>query len=201
MLVGDPVEVIEQASNFIRNADFFRYLDEVAIPGLLLAHVDAESGALSNQQISMIAETFAEMLDDIDTRAEAEKSAVGAGEEATLPLQTVVVPAPGGLNYAGALAFAAFLEEGGISTRCLDTNALSVARTVGLDLEGTDTICICYLVAPSMPHHQYLLRRLQRRAAAARIIAVAWSGDVSDKNVILSPGEGLALVKHVGNKR
>jgi hypothetical protein len=140
------------------------------------------------------------MLDDIETRADADNSEVGS-EEAPLPLHTVVVPAPGGLNYAGALAFATFLQQAGISTRCLDTNALSVARTVGLDLEGTDTICICYLVAPSMPRHQYLLRRLQRRAAAARIIAIAWSGDVSDKNVILSPGEGLAHLKHVGNKR
>jgi predicted PurR-regulated permease PerM len=195
MLVGDPVEVIEQANNFIRDADFFRYLDEVAIPGLLLAHVDAESGALSNQQVSMIAETFAEMLDDIEIGREAENSEVDGGE-ATLPLDTVVVPAPGGLNFAGALAFAAFLQQGGISTRCLDTNALSVARTVGLDLEGTDTICICYLVAPSMPHHQYLLRRLQRKAPAARIIAIAWSGDVLDKSVILSPADGLTLLKH-----
>jgi predicted PurR-regulated permease PerM len=196
MLVGDPVEVIEQANNFIKDTDLFHYLDEVAIPGLLLAHVDAESGALSKHQISIIAETFAEMLDDIDTRAEAENSKFGAGEKPPLPLHTVVVPAPGGLNYAGALAFGAYLLQGGISNRCLDTNALSVARTIGLDLEGIDTICICYLVAPSMPHHQYLLRRLQRKAAAARIIAIAWSGDVPDKGVILSPADGLALLKH-----
>ena len=100
------------------------------------------------------------------------------------------------MNYAGALAFGAFLQQGGISNRCLDTNALSVARTIGLDLEGIDTICICYLVTPSMPHQQYLLRRLQRKAPAARIIAIAWSGDVSDKTVILSPVDGLALLKH-----
>ena len=140
------------------------------------------------------------MLDDIDAPAEGEKPAVAVGEEVTLSLQTVVVPAPGGLNYAGALALAAFLQQANISSKCLDPDALSVARTVALDLEGTDTICICYLVAPSMPRHQYLLRRLQRRTAA-RIIAIAWSGDVSDKSVILSPGEGLALLKHVGNKR
>jgi hypothetical protein len=101
------------------------------------------------------------------------------------------------LNYAGALAFGAFLQQGAITNRCLDTNALSVARTVGLDLEGTDTICICYLVAPSMAHHQYLLRRLQRKAAAARIIAIAWSGDISDRSVILSPADGLAMLKHM----
>jgi hypothetical protein len=181
-------------TNFIKDADLFHYLHEVAIPGLLLAHVDAESGALSKQHISIIGETFAEMLDDIDTPAEAENSEFGAGEEP--PLHTVVIPAPGGLNYAGALAFGAFLQQGRISNRCLDTNGLSVARTIGLDLEGIDTICICYLVAPSMPHRQYLLRPLQRKAPAARIIAIAWSGDVLDKSVILSPADGLALLKH-----
>jgi hypothetical protein len=201
MLVGDPVEVIEKASNFIKDADLFHYLDEVAIPGLLLAHVDAESGALNKQQISVIVETFAETLDDIDTRAEAENPELDAGQERPLPLHTVVVPAPGGLNYAGALAFGAFLQQGGISNRCLDTNALSVARTIGLDLEGMDTICICYLVAPSMPHQQYLLRRLQRKAPAARIIAIAWRGDVPDKRDSFASRWPGTTQAHVGDRR
>jgi predicted PurR-regulated permease PerM len=65
MLAGDPDEAGEQAELFLKDASLSQYYDEVALPGLQRAAVDAGRGALSGQQLERVLESTYSLIEDL----------------------------------------------------------------------------------------------------------------------------------------
>lgn len=82
MLAGDPEEASEKAQDFLREKSLSAYYEEVAIPGLLLAHHDAERGALSGERLATVKTSVAELVEDLEAFHDADPA---PADEATDP--------------------------------------------------------------------------------------------------------------------
>lgn len=82
MLAGDPEEASEKAQEFLLEKSLSAYYEEVAIPGLLLAHHDAERGAISGERLATVRTSVAELVEDLEAFADADPA---PPDEATDP--------------------------------------------------------------------------------------------------------------------
>ena len=73
MLAGDPDEAGEQAEQFLKDASLSQDYDEVALPGLQRAAVDAGRGALSGQQLERVLESAYSLIEDLVDEANARR--------------------------------------------------------------------------------------------------------------------------------
>jgi predicted PurR-regulated permease PerM len=84
MLAGDPDEAADQAERFMKEKSLCDFYDEIAIPGLLLARLDAQRGTLDAERLQRIRETVEDVVDDLsdhdDTIPIAKGTARGAEE-------------------------------------------------------------------------------------------------------------------------
>lgn len=168
MLARDALEAIEQAESGGTEESRISFLEEVAIPGLLLAREDERRGVLAREQAALVAETFADTLDevfedDLET------------PESTAPI--AIVAANGPLNFAAALAVSAYLRERGMSCQMMPQGFILAGRTVSLPPAVT-RVLICHLEAPSLSRERYLERRIRARAEEGRDVSVhsvAWT--------------------------
>ena len=65
LLASDPIEAAEQADVFLKEDRLDDFLNDVAVPGLMLANYDHMRGVLSNERLTVIANSFSETLDEI----------------------------------------------------------------------------------------------------------------------------------------
>ena len=67
LLAGDPVEVIDQAQEFLKEKSLIEYYDDVLLEGIRLAGLDARKGLLEEDRAVRIKETVAEVLEDLSS--------------------------------------------------------------------------------------------------------------------------------------
>ncbi len=68
VLAGDPGEAIEQAEVFLKDHALSTFYDEVAVKGLALAQADLSRGALDETRLARIADTMAQLSEDLAER-------------------------------------------------------------------------------------------------------------------------------------
>ncbi len=183
LLASDPLEAAEQADAYLKDERLDSFIDEVAVPGLMLANHDHLRGVLSVERQTVVAHSFSEMLDEVwpeDTQ-----------EETAAPV--ILVSAHGPLNFAATLAFSALLKTKNINHAMLPEDAIAPGKFPQIDMAKVGFVCLCYLTAPSEAKHNYVLRRLTPLVKGARVLSVAWAGS-GDHAEFLSPANAASLL-------
>ncbi len=194
LLAGDPVEVIDQAQEFLKEKSLIEYYDDILLEGIRLAELDARKGLLEEDRAVRIKETVAEVLDDLSshedmraensvpdgdaskllqlTKAEADPSldATNALPEEWKEERVLCIPGIGQLDEAVALVVAQVLRKRGFGVRAEQAESLSVSRIFTLDTKGISAICVCYIESASAAQIGYAVRRLRRKVPHAFIL-------------------------------
>jgi len=184
LLASDPIEAAEQADVFLKEDRLDDFLNDVAVPGLMLANYDHMRGVLSSERQTAIAHSFSEMLDEIWVDGD---SAV----QKDVPV--LLISAHGPLNFAATLAFSALLKTRGVSHQMLPEGVITPGKFPEIDMSDVGFVCLCYLTAPSEAKHSYVLRRISPLVKDARVISVAWSGS-ADRVQVQSPASAVSLL-------
>ena len=184
LLASDPLEAAEQADVYLKEGRLDSFLNEVAIPGLMLANYDHLRGVLSIERQTAIAHSFSEMLDEIWVDDDS------AGQ---FPFPVLLVSAHGPLNFAATLAFSALLKTRGVRHQMLPEEVITPGKFPQIDMSSVEFVCLCYLTAPSEAKHNYVLRRISSLVKDARVISVAWSGS-TDRVDMQSPASSVSLL-------
>jgi predicted PurR-regulated permease PerM len=186
LLAGDPAEATSNAEDFLKTNPLAAFLDDVAIPALILAEHDRARGALESEQMAQISEGLRLVLEELPldqpTEADAETpkgqdavaaEAVEAGSDATASTILCV----GGrteLDEAAALLLARLLSADGRTAQTL-THAAALNDTLPKMARG-GTVCLSYLDPGGVPHARYLARRLRRRLGNDICLVIAFWG-------------------------
>jgi predicted PurR-regulated permease PerM len=166
LLAADVVEAAELAENYFGDNRLDLFLHDVAIPSLLLANSDRESGLLSPERQTLVVNTFSEMLDEIiDDSSQSNESSIGL----------VLISPPGVLNFAATLACSAYLTIKKMPHRMLPQDVMAPGTVHQIDASSVKFVCFCYLVSPSQAKHNYALRRLTGLLPDVKVVSVAWS--------------------------
>ncbi len=183
LLASDPLEAAEQADAYLKDERLDDFLDEVAVPGLMLANHDHLRGVLSVERQTIVAHSFSAMLDEVWPEDK--------GEETAAPV--LLVAAHGPLNFAATLAFSALLKTKNIRHEMLAEDAIAPGKFPQIDMAKVGFVCLCYLTAPSDAKHNYVLRRLTPLVKEARVLSVTWAGS-GDHAELLSPANAASLL-------
>lgn len=180
MLTGDPIEAIEQARLFLKKDTVIAYYDQILIGALRLAQADAEQGRLDDDRLENIFKTVSDVVEDL---AEHDRAASDAkSEEPSIEERKVVsltsgefgkpafcVPGLGRLDESAVLVVADALRREGI-------NARVTGATAAIESDEASSVCLCYVENVSKARIDYAVRKLSRKAPAARIIVCQLSG-------------------------
>ncbi len=184
MLTGDPIEAIEQARLFLKQDTVMAYYDTILIGALRLAQADAEQGRLGDDRLENIFKTVSDVVEDLaehDRAASDVKPWGSSNEEHKVIALTdsefgepvFCVPGLGRLDDCAVLVVADALRRGRIRARV-------TGATAAIDSDEASSICLCYVENVSRARIDYAVRKLSRKAPAARIVVCLLSG--SDKS-------------------
>ena len=173
LLASDPIEAAEQADPYAKDEKLDSFIEEIAIPGLLLGHYDQLRGVLSAERQTAIAHSFSEMLDEV----------WGKDEPNNNNAPVILVSAHGPLNFAATLAFSALLKSKQVEHDMLPADAIAPGKFPEIDVAQIKFVCLCYLVAPTEAKHTYLTRRLAPFLKEVRLMTMAWSGATDNPHV------------------
>jgi predicted PurR-regulated permease PerM len=176
MLTGDPIEAIEQARAYLKDCTVIAYYDEILIGALRLAQSDAEQGRLDDVRLENIFQTVSDIVEDLaehgnsDTSPAARLTGLPSSDRKVVPLGSgdfgkpvFCVPGLGRLDDCGVLVVADALKREGISARV-------TGATPAIKDDEAASICLCYLENVSRARLDYAVRKLSRKASAARIV-------------------------------
>jgi predicted PurR-regulated permease PerM len=209
MLAGDPVEAVEQARAFLKDASLEDYDDTIMLNGLRLAAADHRLGHLDEERLDRILSTVAELTSDLDPHEDvtsnvepdggggglgglgslaaieqAGKAVTPIPAEWKLPRSVLCIPGSNKLDEAAALVLAQLLGRRGVGASAEKADTLSMSRFFSLDLSDTSLICVCYVDRPSSAKIHYAVRRLTRKSEGAPIVLALLGDDAAtDENV------------------
>ena len=192
MLARDPVEAVEQAKSYMTKHSLSDYCDNVARPGLLLAHKDFERGLIDEGKARIFRETVTTLLADIAhehwlSRKEAHSAGIAGTshlphvrKEQLAPLwrseaPLVVIGVRSDLDEASARVLATLLETHGVLARVERGETLSAAHLAKLDLTGAAMVCLASMDMKTPAHIRFAARRVRAKAPHAKILLGVWS--------------------------
>ena len=182
---------VAQADVFLKEERLDDFLNDVAVPALMLANYDHLRGVLSTERLTVIAHSFSETLDEVWA---------DGGSTAQKDVPVLLISAHGPLNFAATLAFSAFLKTRGVSHQMLPEEVITPGKFPEIDMTNVGFVSLCYLTAPSEAKHNYVLRRISPLVKEARVISVAWSGS-ADSVQVQSPANAVSLLPTTDTKR
>jgi predicted PurR-regulated permease PerM len=174
MLAGDPVEAIEQAKAFLKERTVIEYYDEILVKALRLAQADAEQGRLDDARLENIFKTVSDIVEDLTEHGDRDTGPGGEGQpspdgkivpwvSADFGKPVFCVPGLGRLDDCGVMVVADVLRREGI-------NARAAGATTAIENDEAASICVCYLENVSKARLSHAVRKLSRKAPAARIV-------------------------------
>jgi predicted PurR-regulated permease PerM len=173
MLAGDPDEAREQAEAFLKDESLSGYYDQVAVPGLQRATIDAGRGALGTDQIERVLESAYALIEDLVDEAQPDTSPAEAWQANRGTVLCVAGRGP--MDEAAARMLAQLLGERGIAAHALPNRAVSRSELADLQARNTAMLCLCYLdLEGGISHVRYLLRRLRRVLPDLPILVGLW---------------------------
>ena len=184
MLASDPIEAAEQAEAYEEDGELGKYLTDVAIPGLLLAQHDKDRHVLAPEREVAVVNTYATLLEDVWPATETKTAA---------PPAVCVMSAHGALNFAAALSVSALLKLKGVPHRLLPEDSIQPGKLSEDLVEGTATIFLCYLKAPSAARYAYLEKRIAAKLPHARLLGLAWS-DSEGGRTMINPQHAITMI-------
>jgi len=206
MLAGDQDEARDHAEHLLKERSLTSYYDDVALPGLELAAVDAQRGALSVEQLGRVKDTIRELVEDLaghlDRKLPTEKNEEVAGvasDERALPntqpsgmlgpsdhlssawrgpTPVLCVAGRGLLDEAVAAMLCQLLSKHGIGASIAPYEAATRGNIDRLETGQVAMVCVSYLdISGKHAHLRYLLQRLRQRMPTTPIVVGMWPGD------------------------
>jgi len=187
MLAGHAAEAAEDAQMATRETALVEWYDSVVRDGLLLAQTDLERGVLDSEQQDKIRDTFADVIEDLDT-VEEQKATEGSQliisalsqdelkSEWRGPAPILIVPARGALDEIASSIFAQLCAKHGLPARVIEPTKLSTLRSQSLDLSGTTLAClVCVGSVMSHAGLRFAMRRIHRRMPHCELMLLSWS--------------------------
>ncbi len=163
-LAGDADALAEQAESCLREDKLAQYLDNVALPALRLAQVDAGRGALTAPRLETLRTTVATLLDDLE-------------EEESPPPEVLPPPAwqaPGAILCASGRGPLDALAAR-MLVQALSRQGYGAALLLGGG-PAPPPLLACLAMVPggaSTAAARYQLRRLRRRLPALAVVTLA----------------------------
>jgi hypothetical protein len=194
MLAGDPIEVAEQAQEYLKEKPLLEYYQDVLIEALKLAQADADRGHLDEERKQRIRDVVAEILDDLETHEDVptlvpeqtsepnlsidgdspaentEAKLDDISDDWRLKKRVLCMPGRDLLGEAFALIIAQLISRDGIGARAEDREALSISRIFSLDTEDVKIVCLCFIGDTTGAQIHYAVRRLRRKMPQAFIL-------------------------------
>jgi len=207
MLAGDQDEARDHAEQLLRERSLTSYYDDVALPGLELAAVDAQRGALSPEQLERIKDTIRELVEDLAGHLDKqpaprkpEEDPSGRPGDDVQPQQTrppamldqtdrlpavwrsptpvLCVAGRGLLDEAVASMLCQLLSKHGIGARIAPYEAATRGNINLLETGQVAMVCVSYLdISGKRAHLRYLLQRLRQRMPTTPIVVGLWPSD------------------------
>ena len=200
MLAGDQDEARDHAEQLLKQRSLAAYYDDVALPGLELAAVDAQRGTLSAEQLERIKETIQDLVEDLSdhldrrsvpTQAESDGAAPDdASVPAMLqpsdrlptawrgPTPVLCIAGRGLLDEAVAAMLCQLLSKHGIGARIAPYEAATRGNIEMLEIGQIAMICVSYLdITGKHAHLRYLVQRLRHRMPSTPIMVGLWPSE------------------------
>lgn len=197
MLAGDPIEVVEQARDFLKTKPLLAYYEDILLPALQLAQADASRGHLNEERKQRIRDVVAEIVDDLEAyedkpqiRADAAEGEttvpkdgqddlrVGAHSLAVVPEEwrvnkkVLCIPGRDLLGEALALILAQLIIKDGIGAHAEQSDVLSMSKIFSLDTQEVTLVCLCFVGSTTTAQILYSIRRLRRKMPMAFILLI-----------------------------
>jgi len=206
MLAGDQDEARDHAEYLLRERSLTSYYDDVALPGLELAAVDAQRGALSAEQLGRIKDTISELVEDLEGHLDKKLPTERPEDMAGLPRDERAVPntqppeflgpsdslsvawrgptpvlcvaGRGLLDEAVAAMLCQLLSKHGIGARIAPYEAATRGNINLLETGQVAMVCVSYLdISGKHAHLRYLLQRLRQRMPTTPIVVGMWPSE------------------------
>ncbi|MEI9985233.1 MAG: AI-2E family transporter [Aliidongia sp.] len=204
MLAGDEDEASDHAESLLKERSLSAYYDEVALPGLELAAIDAQRGILSPDQLARIKETIKDLVEDLAGHLDKAPAPDAAGslagpleDERALPgppppdsveargtglaaiwrvaSPVLCVAGRGLLDEAVAVMLCQLLSKHGIGARIAPYEAATRGNINLLATDDVAMVCVSYLdVSSKNAHLRYLLQRLRQRMPTTPFVIGLW---------------------------
>ena len=190
MLAGDQDEARDHAEQLLKQRSLTSYYDDVALPGLELAAVDAQRGTLTPEQLERIKETIEELVEDLAghldrqplpgsarsaTIDRAERAPAGVWQGAA---PVLCVAGRGLLDEAAASMLCQLLSQHGIGARIAPYEAATRGNINLLETRDVAMVCVSYLdISGKHAHLRYLLQRLRQRMPTVPFVVGLWPND------------------------
>jgi len=118
LLAGDASEAVEDAAKYVAERPWEEYLDEVAIPALVIAARDSNSGVLRREQLIDLKETTKEFVEQCISLIELSDTKEVKAQPNLTPIggRIVVVPGLGSFDQAAGELFVSAARISGYAT-------------------------------------------------------------------------------------
>ncbi|WP_161607319.1 AI-2E family transporter [Methyloferula stellata] len=188
VLAGDPDEVAFQAEGLLKNMSLLDYYEDVALPALALAQVDATRGVLDSNRQAEVCAAIEHVVDDLsdhvviaESRAEV---TIPPAADSAQPRDVLQDNATAGsvmclagqslLDKAACDISGQVLAESNIPSRIEGPSALTTSGIFGLNADGAKAICIFYMDHRSKAAIRYSVRRLRKKFPGMPIAVCLW---------------------------
>ena len=188
LLARDRLEAVENIHAQLKDLSMASFIEEVAVPSLLIAEEDRQGKRISSDHLISTAEEFSEILDAVFV---ADAEIAGSTESYDL----LLVPGPGPLNFAATVALSASLSAKGVDHKMLGEAAVSPINHGDNGFENTNLVYLCFLTEPSVERVEYFKRRMKGKFAIEKLQVAYWTS--SDADGIVRPQAGLPIESRV----
>jgi predicted PurR-regulated permease PerM len=190
LIAGDPAELIEQAERQLKDMDLPKYLDDVALKGLVLAQRDVTSGELSSDRQELMIDGVRDLVDGLPVEdvlatvknglAANGENDTGVGSRRTAPPNVLCISGRGAVDQAAAVLLVHLLDRAGVAAQIGPDGGIRQLDLVPAAKQAIAIVCISYVGLARTSHVRFVTRRLRREFPAAKIVIGGWGVPTSD---------------------
>ncbi len=190
LLANDPEEATEQAEEFVKERSLDEFAEEVAIPVLVRAQADSDSGILPSERRGTVKEGFAKILENLFDDSVVDEDPAAAGDQGRPESRFVVCMAGRNeLDEAAAMLLASRLRARGQAAYVFPADSPAALGEHRVALRDAAVVCLSLISTASAARARHIVRRLRRRAPRSRIVVGFWGLGATGG----PPAEGLAV--------
>jgi predicted PurR-regulated permease PerM len=170
LIAGDPAEIIEQAERQLQDTELATYLDDVALPGLVLAQLDVDSGELSSERQALV-------IDGVNELTEGLSQSTGEPADARTVL---CVAGRGAIDQSAAILLKYLLVQSGGRAQLGPDQGLKGTASLAPPAGTPELIFVSYVGTARVSHVRFMVRRLRRGYPHAKIFLAVWRMPTGD---------------------
>ena len=168
LLAGDRDEAAGVLKSQIGKKSPEEIHDQIIIPALRLAEIDAHRGKINDERRKSIEVMVGEMIDPASADPAAPRN--GSAYPGVL-----CIPAGDGADGVVAQMLARLLASEGIDAQSISTTALVSEIIEQIERQKTQIVCVSAMPPAALAHARYLCKKLHFHFPALRLVVGVWS--------------------------